>query len=66
MPGPATPVREWNGPPSMMKMHGRMTSKPNTHQSATWYGERMAATENQLVEGWKPQGEVQASDLVTR
>ena len=28
MPGPATPVGEWPGPPSMRRMPGRMTSKP--------------------------------------
>ena len=50
----------------MMKMHGRMTSKPHTHQSSTWYRERMTAAENQSMEGWKPRGEVQAGDLVTR
>ena len=33
MPSPATPVREWPGPPLMMKMHGMMTSKPHTCQS---------------------------------
>ena len=30
MPGPATLVGEWPGPPSMMKMHEMMTSKPHT------------------------------------
>ena len=34
MPGPATPVGEWPGPP-LMKMHGRMTSKPCTCLSTT-------------------------------
>ena len=29
-PGPATPVGGWPGPPWMMRMHGRMTSKPHT------------------------------------
>ena len=31
MPSPATLVGEWHGPPSMMKMHGMMTSKPHMH-----------------------------------
>ena len=35
MPSPVTPVGEWLGPPSMMTMHGMMTSEPHTHQSIT-------------------------------
>ena len=66
MPSPATPVGEWPRPPSMMKMHGIMTFKPHTHQSATSFEERTMAMENWSMEGWKPQGEVQAGEMVTR
>ena len=65
MPGPATPVGEWLGPPSMMKMHGMITSNP-THavlphslERGQWHGEPVNGR-------WKPPGEALAGNLVTR
>ena len=66
MPGPATSAGEWPRPPSMRRMHGRMTSKPHTCLSATLFGGMRAAMENWPQSGWMPPGEAQAGDHITR
>ena len=66
MPGPATPAGEWPGSPLMMKMHGRMTSKPHTCLSTVLFGGMGVPMENQLQGGWKPPGEAPAGNRVTK